>query len=274
MRWFNKILMVFSSLSVFLAAEVFAAATITSTVTEADDSRGAVTLTSVVLTEVPAEVVYPHLTSDSPFAERERALLRGRTFSIDGIALFAGTDPFSKAIKKCTASAWSHVGLIVRDERGQKYCFESTGSATDILKEHVLPQAQIHRWEDIIRNYDGVVAERAFTFSTSATSVVKDATSFVCKNVGKPYEQSFQTLFASIKRGNKSDDLTSVFCSELVAECLIEAGILPLHTERLAQNYLPRDFGGSEFLPLASGIALSPEFLHKEPKTTCGCWCF
>lgn len=241
----------------------------------ATDSIGAEELKKVAVTVLPvapvaAVEVLPHLISTTSFADAEREIMKSRTFSLAGVALFKGKDPFSKAILKLTASPWSHVGLIVADQDGQRYCFESTGSATDILKRHVLPQVQIHRWEEVISGYDGGVAARWFKFSEAAAP---DLTSFVQENLGKPYEQSLSTLFACITRKNRTDDLTSVFCSELVAEALIGCNILPKASERKAQNYLPRDFAEREFLPL-NGAALSVEYVLKEPKTFCGCWCF
>jgi hypothetical protein len=48
----------------------------------------------------------------------------------------------------------------------------------------------------------------------------------------------------------------SMFCSQLVAEVLIEARVLPPETTRPARTYLPRDFIGDEIVP---GLGLPRE---------------
>lgn len=57
-----------------------------------------------------------------------------------GVALFSGNDPVSLAIKKITASEYSHVGLVLEETNsGQRYIFESTGSFDQLVWQHLIP---------------------------------------------------------------------------------------------------------------------------------------
>jgi hypothetical protein len=64
--------------------------------------------------------------------------------------------------------------------------------------------------------------------------------SILLENLGEPYERNPLTLFKAVIRGNSIEDLSSVFCSELVALVLKQTGYLV--SEKLDANYLPKDF--------------------------------
>ncbi len=68
-------------------------------------------------------------------------------YQLRGIALFSGTDPVSEIIKGVTHSTISHVGIILSDvnNKDQWYCFESTGSAHEVLRGSY-PHVRITPW--------------------------------------------------------------------------------------------------------------------------------
>ncbi|WP_032113823.1 hypothetical protein [Candidatus Paracaedibacter symbiosus] len=203
------------------------------------------------------------------FLEEEKQLIEGRPLNLWGIALFSANDWVGTFIRTATDSDWSHCGLILKDEKDQSlYGFESTGAASDIVKG-VWPQVQIHLWQEVVDGYNGKVAQRQFIFndkSPSSEAVIK----YVNDNLGKSYEKSAQALIDAIDRNNKKENLTSLFCSEMVAACLIQLGYLN-SSDRLAANYLPRDFSSKEFLPWINDAALGKEAIIKKTPTKCGC---
>lgn len=210
--------------------------------------------------------VFSNTLTRERIVDKQLDLIKDRQLTVWGIALLSGTDPFSLGIRTLTASKWSHVGLILADEKDEQYCFESTGSATEILFERMLPQVQIHKWIDVVNSYSGSVAMRRFTFEEDRAPNHLAVTKFVTRFLGVSYEKNLSELLNAVKRQNKSDDLTSIFCSELSAECLIELNYLPKN--RPANNYLPRDFAETEFLPLINAT-LGQEILIKNPKSCC-----
>lgn len=208
----------------------------------------------------------------SAFLQSELLAIKDKSFNIWGVGLFSGGDPFSKSIQVMTGSKWSHVAAILTDQSGNKYCFESTGSATQVLKR-IRPQVQISLWTDTVTNYSGSVASRQFAFAPTAQPRSETVTDFVHKYLGAVYEENVTTLFKSLARANTTENSQSLFCSELTALMLQEFGYLSADTPdaRLAENYLPRDFSSKEFLSFNLGATLSAEFLEKEEQSSCGC---
>jgi hypothetical protein len=199
-------------------------------------------------------------TKDEPaYITRQRRLIDGKKFTIDSVALFSGTDIFSDGIRLATGSPWSHVGLVLADQMGGLYCFESTGSPDEIVHEGMFPQVQIDSWDHVVKRYSGVVATRKFIVERDTWNKEKseDLTGFVKRELGVPYEKNMGSLLKAITGTNNdtSASTNSLFCSELTALTLMRVGHLPQPTERggrFADNYLPSHFGQSRSLPLIS----------------------
>jgi hypothetical protein len=81
----------------------------------------------------------------------------------------------------------------------------------------------VHGFE-FIHNVDGLKIIEAFS-----------------KYKGRPYERSGMEFLRAKLRGNKHANMSSVFCSELVATVLQDVGVLPL--KPYANNYSPDDIG-------------------------------
>lgn len=204
---------------------------------------------------------------NSTSARQGRELIANRELNIWGLALFLSDDPIGVFIKKQTNADWSHCGTILQDEKDQSlYCFESTGSASDVLRG-IMPHVQIHTWQEVWENYNGKVAYRRLVFEGKAPTT-EEVLEYVDKNLGRPYEKNIQSLINVINRNNKAEALDSLFCSEMVADFIIKLGYLD-PSQRLAGNYLPKDFSDKEFLPWINGARLAEQIVVKKKATTC-----
>jgi hypothetical protein len=183
---------------------------------------------------------------------------------IYGILLFSGRDPVSELIKTVTASQYSHCALALRDDKTLKeYVFESTGSFHQLVWQHVRPQVQLNSLSGTIDAYDGKVVVR-----TIRNIRYRDVSDYIKPLIGIPYERSIGELIEALERGNKTENDTSMFCSELVAKTLIDNGyLLP---GRLPNNYMPKDFSAAE--NNCPGLLLRPEKVLRGDDSCC-CIC-
>lgn len=185
--------------------------------------------------------------------------------TVHGIVLFAGRDPVSHLIRTLTRSRWSHVGLLLLDEKSTLWCFEATGSATEILQSHQLPCVKLTKWSEVLAEYPGRVAVRLVQ-----EHPLRDVSVFVDAKIGVLYEQHLGSLVRALARANVEDGSDPFFCSELVAATLQHAGCLA-YAPMLADNYLPRDFAPeTEKLYLEPGVIISPLVVHKREISK---WC-
>lgn len=204
----------------------------------------------------------------SEFEKVERELIKGKNFQLWGIGLFAGNDPFSFIIREATSSDWSHCALILKDQFDQKYCFESTGSLEGIL-DGVKPQVQIHKWEDTVKSYNGDISTRQFIFDDNTQISTDMLNHYVSSRIATPYEKDLTSLIKALKRENNSEDVSSMFCSELVADCLGTLGCLD-KKGRLSDNFMPKDFSQKENIFLV-GMKFDKEVPVVKKKRLCGC---
>ncbi len=82
----------------------------------------------------PDEYAVEEGGASSPRSRKENR--EDEKYNLIGVALFSGKDPFSYAIKKLTHSKISHLGVILSDAQNENrwYCFESTGTAGEVLR--------------------------------------------------------------------------------------------------------------------------------------------
>ncbi len=186
-------------------------------------------------------------------------------FQMHGVALFSGTDPFSVAIKVATESRYSHVGILLHDARSDVsdlsswYCFESTGSAGEVLSG-VLPHTRVTSWADVSTQYSGGVASRLLVSEKAPD--VKAVTKFIRANNGRAYENDIGELLNALSDGNDKPDMETVFCSELTADLMQKLGIID--SKISSNNYLPSEFSvDKENLPFLSGYSLGDEEVVK-----------
>ncbi|MBW8310160.1 MAG: hypothetical protein K0M45_11110 [Candidatus Paracaedibacteraceae bacterium] len=203
---------------------------------------------SAGISSVQSEQTSYILSSNAEFVAQQKEMIEDKKLRLWGIALFSGADLFSYGIKLATANEWSHVGMILSDEAGQKYSYESTGSAEEILSQQVPPEVRISLWEKVVKEYDGKISTREFQFSDATRNDPAVIQPYIYNRIGLPYEKKLGELVKAVIRANKKADINSVFCSEEVAHFLIFLNYLT--KDRLEDNYLPKDFSQKEFIPL------------------------
>jgi hypothetical protein len=183
--------------------------------------------------------------------------------------LFSGRSRMSEGIKWATFSEWSHVGMVVYMPPGSGpladtvLLWESTtvDNLKDVLDGVTRCGVQLVLLSDRIQSYPGSVALRRL--SVHRDPAMFDALAALrLKLRQRPFEESRLELMRAAFDGPfdlvpGSEDLTSLFCSELVAEAYQAMGLLAEHGDGRASNeYTPQDFAGD--LPLLRGAVLGP----------------
>ncbi len=183
--------------------------------------------------------------------------------------LFSGKGGISDGIKFFTLSKYSHVGMVYRfedprDPRGSVFCWESTtlcdlkDAETGKLTKGVQRVELSERLERCFsKGYEISVRQLSQALTDNMVRVLND---FRHEVSGRPYETNkIQLLKAAYDGifGDNKEDLSSLFCSELVAEAYQKMGLL---TERLPSNeYIPKDFSEEKSLRLELGYDLQAE---------------
>ncbi len=200
---------------------------------------------------------------NTPFVTEQLKMLEGKELRLWGIGIFAGDDLVSAVIRKLSHSSWSHVALIIADQTDYLYCFESTASYDEIMHKGILPQVRISPWINACDEYSGAIASRQFVFREDHQPNTKTVGELVHNMIGKPYERDLFSLIEVINRASKKRDISSLFCSELVAEVMQELGYLK--KDKLSDNYLPKDFSTEMTLDLIN-TAFRTEIIFKGKK--------
>ena len=181
------------------------------------------------------------------------------------IVLFSGKGGISHGIKLFTLSKWSHVGMILRlPDSKAVFLWESTTLSTlrDIIDGKRKKGVQLVLLRDRINTYRGDVSVRHLSgFELNKERYLK-LMKFRDEVRNRPYEKSEIELVKSAYDGpwgHNEEDLSSLFCSELVAEAYQRIGLL---SEEIPSNeYTPKDFSEEKTLALPEGVALGKEIL-------------
>lgn len=188
-----------------------------------------------------------------------------KTVKTGDVLMFSGKGAFSEGIKLFTGSKWSHVGMIYKvDEGDLVFCWESTtlsgvkdaetkkvtqGVQLSVLSER-LEKALASGYELGVRKLNQPISLQMLVGLRKFREEVK----------GRPYEKKkLQLIKAAYDAwlGQNKEDLSSLFCSELVAEAYQRMGLLD---ERKPSNeYTPKDFSSERRLALLGGYSLSKE---------------
>lgn len=163
-------------------------------------------------------------------------------FSTGDLLLFDGKGPISVTIKRFTFSKWSHVGLVAKLD-DNIFCFESTTLADT-------SGVQMTLLSERLRAYEGRVAVRHL-LNSDGSMLQPEQKNFIHRVIldfrqevrGRPYEKSKLELILAAYDGpfgENKQDLSSLFCSELVAEALQRARVLDI--TRPSNEFTPADF--------------------------------
>lgn len=181
------------------------------------------------------------------------------------IILYSGKGPISTGIKAATFSHWSHVGMAVRVPRPDLVLvYQSTtlSKAMDLTSGEAVQGVQINLLSESIRIYNGDIGVRHLDVLRTP-AMIQALTLFREEMKGKPYEENKLELIKSAwdgPFGHNEEDLSSLFCSELVAEAYQRMGLLS--EEKPSNEYTPKDFAGD--LPLLGGAMMGVTYLLKK----------
>ena len=181
------------------------------------------------------------------------------------IVLYSGRQRISTVIKLATRSHWSHVGMVIYlPEADLVAVWESTRRGThlvDIDSGQVRKGVQLVPLGDRLRTYKGSFAIRQLRDATLTSDNFKSLWALRRVLAESPYEDDRLELLKAAYDGpfgRNDEDLSSIFCSELVAEAYQSLGLLSEH--KASNEYVPADFSSSRELALERGT-LGPEIL-------------
>ena len=153
--------------------------------------------------------------------------------------------------------------MVIRDEEWKMLLlWESTtlSKVKDVESRGQRQGVAIRPMSDRLRDYPvGKVAFRKLEGITITGEMKQALIAFRNEIKGRNYEESKVELMKSAYDGflgDNKEDLSSVFCSELVAEALQRIGVLKEHDEDggyPSNEYTPADFGKTELMGLKRG---------------------
>ncbi len=154
------------------------------------------------------------------------------------IVLFSGKGGMSSLIRAFTDSEVSHEGMVIRHRNiDQVELYEST-TLSNLTK---FKGVQIVSLRDRILTYKGEIWIRrlhGFDFNTKRKQQLNH---FIAEHKGKHYEKNmFEMLGSSCRWIYNRPDMSTIFCSELIAALWMTWGILS--TGLPANEYTPADF--------------------------------
>eukprot|EP00996_Jenningsia_fusiforme_P001495 NODE_2375_length_1215_cov_134.885077_g2167_i0.p1 GENE.NODE_2375_length_1215_cov_134.885077_g2167_i0~~NODE_2375_length_1215_cov_134.885077_g2167_i0.p1 ORF type:complete len:300 (-),score=44.85 NODE_2375_length_1215_cov_134.885077_g2167_i0:168-1067(-) len=194
------------------------------------------------------------------------------------ILLLHGTETFSALIKSATQSWYSHAAVVLREVPSDilqlygsqpapdgLYVFESDTETVDGREGGGVQLLPLRHWVLDAKSYysrffflchrslrtgdgDGGDGGGAGAGSGAGGSGLRTVDAYpgliqcLRSAHGRLYEHRKPELVKSVVQGNSDQDLTTIFCSELVAWVLREMGILPRSTN--PSNWVPRMFSG------------------------------
>ncbi|WP_319524075.1 hypothetical protein [uncultured Desulfosarcina sp.] len=180
------------------------------------------------------------------------------------IVLFAGKGLISMGLRIGSLCSWSHVAMVVRvKEPDVALIYQSTPvcKAKDFIDGKLKNGVQINVMSEAVRGYNGKVAVRHL--SVERTPAMLEGLSRFRKEVkNRPYEDHIIQMVKAVwdgPLGEVEEDLSSLFCSELVAEAYQRMGLLPASETggKPATEYTPKDFsteGGRTELLFGAGL--------------------
>lgn len=158
------------------------------------------------------------------------------------LVLFSGEGLVSTGIKVSTFSKWSHVGMVFEiPEHDLIMLWESTtmSKMKDFDSGEVLKGVQLVPLSERIKVFNGDIGIRCLKNKLTKHQLQR-VSQLRHEFKGRPYEQNKIELILAALPGHIDEDLSSLFCSELIAEVLQE--IILLSDGRPSNDYNPGDF--------------------------------
>ena len=150
------------------------------------------------------------------------------------IVLFHSKHISSYGTKLFTLSQWDHVGFVIRWTNSNLKLFEATSLGVGLYKLS-------SRLEFL--HTDNKIAFRRLKAERNR-EMMKNLNEFVEQMRGRPFKKEFSEIIGAVIKkdvnNRKDENLSSVFCSELVAAAYQKMGIL---TDKISCNaFLPKDW--------------------------------
>jgi len=206
--------------------------------------------------------VTTHWTNSTPYNDIRNSLKTG------DVVLFSGRGLASWLIQQATRSRWSHVGMVVRiPEYDMVLLWESTllSNVADVEAKKLLGGVQLAPLSARIASYSGQAAIRRLNAELMPEDLVA-LHELRHEITGRPYERDPVQLWRSaldvpgtMLAANAREDLSSVFCSEMVAAAFQRMKLLP--DDVPSNEFTPKDFGQGKLIDseLLRGATLGVE---------------
>ncbi len=188
------------------------------------------------------------------------------------IVLFSGKGLISMGLQIGSLCSWSHVAIVVKvKDPDVILLYQSTPvcKAKDFLADKPKQGVQINLLSQAIESYKGKVAVRLLNVDRT-DEMLKNLNEFRSEMKGRPYEKRIMDMVKAVwdgPFGHVEEDLSSLFCSELVAEAYQRMGLLTPDEQggKASAEYTPKNFsiqGGG--LELLLGATLEDEIVVKD----------
>jgi hypothetical protein len=180
------------------------------------------------------------------------------------LVLFSGRCPVSRTLRLLMLGKWSHIGMVVLDPKyDYPLLYESTHNdkipGLDLGRPHQgVQMVPLHKRIDY---YAGDIAVRRLYGVNINDNDRHKLNQLRLSMRGLPFEKSILQLLRSLFRYHfytQQEDLSSIFCSELIAEAYKAMGMLP--QDIASNNYTPMDFSQR------TGMQLTRGYLGEEVK--------
>jgi hypothetical protein len=162
------------------------------------------------------------------------------------IVLFSGRSPLARLGQCVSQTKWIHIGMVLRCDWGV-FLWESDlfGHLKDLQSGKIRGGVRMVALSDRVKRYDGEAWVRPLKVGTTPLNL--QALSDLIEEVrGCSYERHYIQLIKAYWGGlvgQNTEDLSSLFCSELVAEAYQRMGVFAEPPEGRPSNaYTPIDF--------------------------------
>jgi hypothetical protein len=169
------------------------------------------------------------------------------------LVLFSCSHAGAMVTKVGTGSTWDHVAMVTKRDDHTLGIFESCPSGVWVAM-------YLDNYFNAYLDAGAKIALRRLTHERTEASL--DALAgFVQQMDGRPYEKNILEMVRGTLSLNSGEDLSGVFCSELVAAAYQRMGLLAGGVS--SNNYMPGHFGKNQMAGLLGGAALGPLILFK-----------
>lgn len=145
------------------------------------------------------------------------------------IILISNSEFYTHIAKLGTMSLWDHIAMVV-ERKHELHLFEST-------PDGVFTTPLNRRLQFYLKS--STLGVRRLTLTRTA-EMKKALRHFIREVDGRPYKQNWLDLVRAWQGSHTSEDLSSIFCSELIAAAFKRMGLFS--NEISSNNFLPVDF--------------------------------